>query len=56
LEAALLLQNQEFIGRATALGLDLTTDLYGPGTHTYPYWARELDRAFPLLMGAIGAT
>ena len=56
LEAALLLQNQEFIARATALGLDLTTDLYGPGTHTYPYWARELDRAFPLLMGAIGAT
>ncbi len=56
LEAALLLQNQEFIRRATALGLDLTTDLYGPGTHTWPYWARELDKAFPLLMGTIGAT
>jgi S-formylglutathione hydrolase FrmB len=55
LEAALLLQSQEFIGRARALGLDLTTDLYGPGTHTWPYWARELERAFPLLMSALGA-
>ena len=55
LEAALSLQNQEFIRRATALGLDLTVDLYGAGTHTWPYWARELEKAFPLLMGAIGA-
>ena len=55
LEGALLSQNQEFIRRATALGLDLTTDLYGPGTHTWPYWARELEKAFPLLMQAIGA-
>jgi diacylglycerol O-acyltransferase / trehalose O-mycolyltransferase len=55
LEGALYLQNQEFIRRATALGLDLTTDLYGAGTHTWPYWARELQRSFPLLMRAIGA-
>lgn len=55
LEAALLLQNQEFIARANALGLDLTTDLYGPGTHNWPYWARELEKAFPLLMSSIGA-
>jgi S-formylglutathione hydrolase FrmB len=56
LEAALSLQNQEFIRRATGLGLDLTADLYGAGTHTWPYWARELERAFPLLMRAIGAS
>jgi hypothetical protein len=55
LEGAPLLQNQEFIRRATALGLDLTTDLYGPGTHTWPYRARELEKAFPLLMQALGA-
>lgn len=55
LEGALLLQNQEFIRRAGAIGLDLTTDLYGPGTHNWPYWARELEKAFPLLMSAIGA-
>src|SRR6266545_2614957 len=55
LEGALYLQNQEFIARAASLGLDLTVDLYGAGTHTWPYWARELEKAFPLLMPAIGA-
>jgi len=55
LEGALFLQNKEFIARATSLGLDLTVDLYGSGTHTWPYWARELEKGFPLLMRAIGA-
>jgi S-formylglutathione hydrolase FrmB len=55
LEGALFLQNQEFVARANRLGLDLTVDFYGPGTHTFPYWARELEKAFPLLMEAIGA-
>jgi len=55
LEAALLLQNKEFVARARHFGLDITVDFYGPGTHTFPYWARELEVAFPLLMRAIGA-
>jgi diacylglycerol O-acyltransferase / trehalose O-mycolyltransferase len=55
LEAALLLQSQEFVARANGLGLDLTVDFYGAGTHAWPYWARELEKAFPLLMRAIGA-
>jgi diacylglycerol O-acyltransferase / trehalose O-mycolyltransferase len=55
LEAALFLQNREFVARAERLGLDLTVDFYGAGTHTWPYWSRELEKAFPLLMGAIGA-
>ena len=29
------------------------TDLYGPGTHTWPYWQRELHRALPTLLGAL---
>ena len=29
------------------------TDLYGPGTHTWPYWRRELHRALPTLLGAL---
>jgi diacylglycerol O-acyltransferase/trehalose O-mycolyltransferase len=56
LEAALSLQNQEFVARAASRGLDITVDLYGAGTHTWPYWARQLEKAFPLLMRAIGAT
>jgi S-formylglutathione hydrolase FrmB len=26
------------------------TDFYGPGTHNWPYWQRELRRALPLLL------
>jgi diacylglycerol O-acyltransferase / trehalose O-mycolyltransferase / mycolyltransferase Ag85 len=55
LEAALLLQSQEFVARADGLGLDVTVDFYGAGTHTWPYWARQLEQAFPLLMRSIGA-
>jgi S-formylglutathione hydrolase FrmB len=55
LEAALLLHNREFLARAERDGLDVTADLYGPGTHTAPYWARELERALPLLLDAIDA-
>jgi S-formylglutathione hydrolase FrmB len=53
-EAALFPMSEKFVGIGRALGLDVTVDLYGPGTHTWPYWQRELHRAFPLLMGAIG--
>jgi S-formylglutathione hydrolase FrmB len=55
LEAALLRQNLKFVERARAAGLDLTVDLYGAGTHTFPYWERALERALPLLLDAIGA-
>jgi diacylglycerol O-acyltransferase / trehalose O-mycolyltransferase / mycolyltransferase Ag85 len=55
LEAALFLQDREFVARAERLGLDITVDFYGAGTHTWPYWARELERSFPPLMRAIGA-
>ncbi|MCO8305335.1 alpha/beta hydrolase family protein [Streptomyces hygroscopicus] len=35
--------------RARGHGLAVTARLYGPGTHTWPYWERELARALPLL-------
>ena len=37
------------------LHVPATVDLYGPGTHTWPYWQRELHASFPMLMKAIGA-
>jgi diacylglycerol O-acyltransferase / trehalose O-mycolyltransferase len=52
-EAAQSLQNREFFKRADALGLDIAFDIYA-GSHSWPYWARELGRAFPMLMRAIG--
>ncbi|MFD5750691.1 alpha/beta hydrolase [Streptomyces sp. NPDC127033] len=51
-EASQLLQNQEFVKRATRFGLDVTFETY-TGSHTWPYWAREIEKAFPLLMRAI---
>ena len=38
--------------RLRALRVRARTDLYGPGTHTWPYWQRELHRALPTLLGA----
>lgn len=52
-EAAQSRQNREFLTRAKALGLDIAFDIYA-GSHSWPYWARELEKAFPLLMRAIG--
>jgi S-formylglutathione hydrolase FrmB len=31
----------------------VTTDFYGPGRHTWPYWERALHRSFPLLAAAL---
>jgi S-formylglutathione hydrolase FrmB len=30
-----------------------TFDLYGAGTHSWPYWERELHRAMPELLAAL---
>lgn len=51
-EAAQALQNREFIKRATVIGLDITVDTY-PGSHSWPYWTREFEKALPLLLRAI---
>jgi diacylglycerol O-acyltransferase / trehalose O-mycolyltransferase len=50
IEAALHPENVAFARRLRALRVPVTVDLYGPGTHTWPYWQRELHRALPLLL------
>ena len=55
LETALLAHNESFVAAAQRFDVDVTADLYGPGTHTWPYWDRQLTAAFPTLMRAIGA-
>ncbi|MGW0592032.1 alpha/beta hydrolase [Streptosporangium sp. NPDC002607] len=54
-EAALLRQAVTFAERARANGVDVTVDFYGPGTHSWPYWSRGLERALPMLMDSIDA-
>jgi len=48
-------QNVAFAARAATLHLRLTTDFYGAGTHSWPYWERALHRSFTMLMSSIGA-
>lgn len=52
-EAGLYLMNLALVTRLQEVGVRLTTDFYGPGTHTWPYWERELHRSLPLLLNAL---
>jgi S-formylglutathione hydrolase FrmB len=45
---------RSFTGRLDELGIPVRTHFYRGG-HNHTSWQRELHRAFPLLMGAIGA-
>lgn len=38
----------------TAHARHLHADLYGPGTHTNPYWRREFLRSLPMLLTSVG--
>jgi diacylglycerol O-acyltransferase / trehalose O-mycolyltransferase len=53
-EQLLGVENAALAARATALGLDARFDLYGPGTHTWSYWQRELHKAWPMLVTSLG--
>ena len=53
-EEALHAENVAFQARLTQLGAAATFDFYGPGSHDWPYWQRELHRAWPLLTNALG--
>ncbi|MFC4855333.1 alpha/beta hydrolase [Actinophytocola glycyrrhizae] len=39
--------------RLRAKGVRVSTDFYGPGRHTWPYWERALHRSFPMLVNSI---
>jgi diacylglycerol O-acyltransferase/trehalose O-mycolyltransferase len=55
LEQVLGAQAAEMTDRLHRFGVRVTADLYGPGTHSWPYWERELHKSFPMLMHSIGA-
>ena len=46
-------QSIALLARLKQLRIPVTTDFYGPGTHTWPYWERELRRSLPILLGAL---
>ena len=54
IEAFLHPQNVALAERLRRLHIAATLDFYGPGTHSWPYWQRELHRALPMLLHALG--
>ncbi|MEV5607554.1 alpha/beta hydrolase family protein [Streptomyces sp. NPDC052225] len=54
LEADFNRQNQALAGALEHAGARrLTTHFYGPGTHAWPYWERELHASLPMLLDAL---
>ena len=47
-------QNVTFVHQLAALNIPATVDAYGAGTHTWPYWQRDLHLSLPLLLKALG--
>jgi S-formylglutathione hydrolase FrmB len=45
--------NAAFVHRLSELGIPAEVDAYGSGTHSWPYWQRELHRALPHIMHAL---
>jgi diacylglycerol O-acyltransferase / trehalose O-mycolyltransferase len=52
-EAALGRENAALAAELGRRGIPAEVNLYGPGTHSWPYWQRELRRAWPLLEGSL---
>lgn len=46
--------NRVFARRLQELGIPATVDLYRGGTHTWPYWERQLIRSWPVLAKGLG--
>jgi S-formylglutathione hydrolase FrmB len=55
LEARIHALNVSFLERLRTLGVPARVHAYGPGSHDWPYWQRELHQALPLLLHALQA-
>ncbi|ONH32907.1 alpha/beta hydrolase [Pseudofrankia asymbiotica] len=54
LDAITLANSTTFVNLARLGGLKPTVDFYGAGTHSWPYWNRELARSWPVLAAGLG--
>jgi len=52
-EATVRRESYAFVNRLRQLGIPVHADFYGAGTHSWPYWQRELERALPQLLAAL---
>lgn len=46
--------SDSFVRALAALHIPVTVDAYENGTHSWPYWQRDLHRWFPLMLKALG--
>ncbi|GGP44003.1 alpha/beta hydrolase [Saccharothrix coeruleofusca] len=53
LEELLGRQSAAVVARLGELGIPVTADLYGPGTHVWEYWDRALRQSMPMLLDAL---
>lgn len=54
LDTITLADSTAFVNLARLTGLQPTVDFYGAGTHSWPYWNRELARSWPVLAAGLG--
>jgi diacylglycerol O-acyltransferase / trehalose O-mycolyltransferase len=54
IESSLATDNVALANRLRELNIPAQTNFYGPGTHTWPYWQRELRLAWPMIQQATG--
>jgi S-formylglutathione hydrolase FrmB len=54
IERSLIKENEALADQLKEVGVDAEVRLYGNGTHDWPYWDRELRRAWPMLTKALG--
>jgi S-formylglutathione hydrolase FrmB len=54
-EAEVHAESLNFVSALKQAHVPVTTYFYGAGTHSWPYWQRDLHQSFPMLMKAIGA-
>ena len=40
--------------RLSVAGIPATVNVYGNGTHSWPYWQRELHATWPKLVASLG--
>jgi len=54
LEAWIHQGSEVFVRALHDEGVEATINAYGPGTHSWPYWERELHASMPTLLAALG--
>ena len=56
LEAWVGAGDDNFVKALRRAQLDATVDAYGPGTHSWTYWDRELKQSLPFLLSKLGVS